>query len=113
MAKSNVLKCECCGRAYPKAKVVTAEVVDKSTMTDAQLFAYCKRVAVLGDAEFFARYGNVQPPDVAPLETLIAELRVRKSTAADISLLWRMKQDARSNPAHWTKVQPATVNVAA
>lgn len=93
------------GQNAPRPRKATpTPVVDKAAMTTEELFAYCKRWAVLGDARFLLIVGTLKETQRATVETLAAELETRKSTKADVELLWSIKQDCRANPRNFNPV---------
>lgn len=48
--------CPTCGRAYVAKRPKADPVVDTSTMTNAEIFAYYKRIAPAEDLRFFLRF---------------------------------------------------------
>lgn len=90
----------------PAAKPVKAPYVhaltpeQRASMTDAQFFAYCRKVAVHGDVEFFLAMSAFQTECRDDLVALRDELAGRKATPADVARLNRWKDASRTkNPA--------------
>lgn len=77
-------------------KGAKAATVDTSAMTDAQLFAHFKRIAVVEDLRFFLRVGQLSPELRARAEA------IAKPTRQDITELraaWRLERLAAERAA--------------
>ena len=91
--------CPTCGRTLPKPKPANLSAVptaDPATMTDAELYVYYKRSALVMDLSFFLNVGPLSP------ELRARGLAITKPTSKDLAELraaWRAERNAADRAA--------------
>jgi len=68
----------------PKCQTSAGQPIDTSTLSDAELFAYYKRIGLREDVRFFLAHAKGMPDSTyREASALLAELETRKSAIAD------------------------------